>query len=119
MPKGKIPSLGDHCFSKLQENIRKNGDKIYSHLIYNYYRPLRPKNFKPRCVFCCSDKKITKEHIIPKWLIVQSKEPYFTSMINYISFDYNKATVPACSICNNQSSEELKNTYRIASINLE
>ncbi|HZJ37315.1 MAG TPA: hypothetical protein VFD29_11905 [Gillisia sp.] len=44
---------------------------------------------------------MTKEHVIPNWLIDASTEKKFTTNINGLSQTYNKTTIPTCANCNN------------------
>lgn len=51
---------------------------------------------KVLCSFCSTTKNITKEHVIPRWLFEKN------TGINGLGQTYNKATIPACKICNSE-----------------
>lgn len=53
------------------------------------------------CIFCCSSSNITKEHILPKWVLGNDLQDTMISSVNRQTVIYNKAVVPACSECNN------------------
>lgn len=53
------------------------------------------------CLFCASKTQITREHIIPRWVFQKSTEAYFNIAVNGLDQTYNRATIPACSNCNN------------------
>jgi len=52
-------------------------------------------------MFCASLKKISKEHVLPRWTFEKSTEQFFTNDINGMSQKYNTTTIPACQDCNN------------------
>jgi hypothetical protein len=53
-------------------------------------------------MFCGSTKDISREHVIPRWTFEGRTEKYFTTNINGLPQTYNKTTIPACTICNNE-----------------
>jgi hypothetical protein len=55
---------------------------------------------KVQCSFCGSTKNITKEHVIPRWMFEKNTAKVFTTDIKELNQTYNKATIPACKICN-------------------
>jgi hypothetical protein len=60
------------------------------------------KKQKEICSFCSSSKDITKEHVIPRWTFENCTKKYFTTNINGLPQTYNKTTIPACTVCNNE-----------------
>lgn len=53
------------------------------------------------CLFCASKIQITREHVIPRWAFQKSTEAYFNITVNGLDQTYNRATISACSNCNN------------------
>ena len=60
------------------------------------------------CMFCGSQKQITKEHVIPRWTYAGCTKKDFTTNINGLSQTYNKTVISACSTCNNDLLGELE-----------
>lgn len=84
---------------KLRVNFRKQGREI-SEDVFRRFHPIT-KDTKEICVFCKSNEKLTKEHVLPKWLFEKDVESKFISSVNKQSQSYNKAVIPACPDCNN------------------
>ncbi len=83
----------------LRVNLRKYGKIIAKDVAYRYHPATEPK--EEICVFCSSTSNITKEHVLPKWLIETELHNTMTSVVNKQTVIYNRALVPACSECNN------------------
>jgi hypothetical protein len=98
---GNVEDAAELGFVVLQQNVRAKRDLIHRHFIVNYLPKRRPKTFKPRCIFCWSKNKITKEHVMPRWVFEQSEALFFNSTTNNFNFNYNKTSVPVCAHCNN------------------
>jgi hypothetical protein len=84
---------------------RKNFKVIINHVIeVNLSRGIRihNKNHEEVCVFCSSTQNLTKEHVIPRWAFEGSTKKFFITNINGLPQTYNKTTIPACSVCNNE-----------------
>lgn len=87
----------------LRVSARRNSKAIISHIIQtNISRPKQnSSNVQDLCMFCSSTDKLTKEHVIPRWTYENSTKRFFTTNINGLDQTYNKTTIPACSVCNN------------------
>jgi hypothetical protein len=88
----------------LRKIIRGNSKIIINHIADNYIKRDRDKAVKPWmniCVFCGSSEKISKEHVLPRWVFERSTERFFINDINWMAQTYNKTTVPTCAKCNN------------------
>jgi hypothetical protein len=83
----------------LRVNLRKCGKIIADDVAYRHHPATEPK--EEICVFCSSSSNITKEHVLPRWLIETELHNTMTSVVNKQTVIYNKALVPACSECNN------------------
>lgn len=96
-----VGHAADEGLQYLRRKMRSNIDRIFSHIMSNYFPRKRPKNFKPRCIFCWSKEEVTKEHVMPRWVFEQSGVNFFNSTTNNFKFIYNKTSVPVCATCNN------------------
>ncbi len=88
----------------LRKTVRDNSQIIVNHIVHNYINRDKSKAVKPwisKCIFCGSSEKISKEHLLPRWVFEKSTEKFFTNDINWMSQTYNQSTVPACTMCNN------------------
>ena len=108
----------------LRTLIRKNFKTIINHFIENKIRRNVNENktvLKEICMFCSSTQNITKEHVIPKWTFEGSTKKFFITNINGLQQTYNKTTIPACSVCNNErlNALEVYTNKLFAEINLE
>lgn len=83
----------------LRVNLRKHGKAIANDVVYRNHPATKPKD--EICVFCSSSSNITKEHVLPRWLIESELHNTMMSSVNKQTHIYNKAVVPACSNCNN------------------
>lgn len=98
----------DLKFKSLRVKLRKSGMDI-SEDVFKRYHPTT-KNAKDEiCVFCYSTSKITKEHILPKWMFEKNTEISFISSVNRQTQTYNKAVIPTCSVCNNSILSHIEN----------
>ena len=87
-------------FKSLRVNLRKEGIDICDD-VFRRFHPTTIKTKKEICVFCNSTAKLTKEHILPKWVFQKSISYEFVSSVNRQSQTYNKAVIPTCAECNN------------------
>lgn len=90
-------------FKILRKITRENSRIICNHI--NFVNISRNHNSGDNnqvlCMFCGTEQNLTKEHVIPRWLIDASTEKKFTTNINGLSQTYNKTTIPTCETCNN------------------
>ncbi len=91
----------DQDYKYLRVNLRKNG-KIIAEDICRRTHPITPKNKEEICVFCKSTINLTREHVLPQWLIESNTEMTMTSGINKQSQTYYRAVIPTCAKCNNE-----------------
>ncbi|OPC34465.1 hypothetical protein [Elizabethkingia miricola] len=94
-------------FIPLRVNFRKYGPEIAYDVFYRFH----PTTLKPApevCVFCNSSKKLTKEHVIPKWLFQNNTGCGFEIATNNQFIKYNHSVVPACDTCNNSILAEIE-----------
>lgn len=99
-------SIVDINLRKLRVNFRKQGKEI-SDDVFGRFHPTTG-NTEEICVFCKSRGKLTKEHVLPKWLFENDVESKFISSVNKQSQSYNKAVIPACPDCNNTILSEIE-----------
>lgn len=95
----------ENKLQSLRTIARKNFKTIISHIIETNIKRNQSKQKKSHpdiCVFCGSIDNITKEHVIPRWTFEGSTDKFFITNINGLQQTYNKTTIPACSICNNE-----------------
>jgi hypothetical protein len=94
----------DQKLKLFRTTIRQNSKRIIDSIINDFVIRENGKaksvNHFDICMFCGSSQKITKEHVIPRWLINGDTRRKFATNINGISQTYNKTTIPACSTCN-------------------
>lgn len=66
------------------------------------FKIINKKTFNKNCCFLCgSNKKITKEHVFPKW--IQNKFDLWNErliLLNRHSYKYKNFTIPCCDNCN-------------------
>lgn len=94
-------------FRKLRVNLRKHGITI-SEDVFSRFHPTTLNIGDETCIFCKSTSKLTKEHVLPKWLFEKDVESKFISSVNRQTQSYNKAVVPSCSDCNNTILAEIE-----------
>lgn len=63
-------------------------------------RSLKARVRKDDCIFCGSRNKITREHVIPRWVYNNDPHVYFVNQTNGLNQKYHTSTVPACESCN-------------------
>lgn len=91
--------------------IRKNSKVVIDDIIHNDISLIHNQKRKTRgfvCMFCSSNKEITKEHVLPRWTYENDSSKEFTTDINGHHQRYNKATIPACFKCNNDKLNSLE-----------
>ncbi|GAB4003953.1 hypothetical protein GCM10028808_00620 [Spirosoma migulaei] len=98
---------------KVFRKVCRNGSRaVMDHVIKNFLSRSEGKAIivgEPEiCVFCGSTENITKEHVLPKWTFEGATERFFITNMNGVSQTYNKTTVPACNICNNDLLSDLE-----------
>ncbi len=87
-------------FKTLRINLRRHGLAIAD----NVFKRFHPIGVSPKdeiCIFCYSSGNITKEHVLPKWILGSDLHDTMVSSVNKQTATYNKAVVPTCSECNN------------------
>lgn len=87
-------------FKSIRVNLRKEGADICED-VFRRFHPSTIKAKKEICVFCNSTSKLTKEHVLPRWVFQKSTSSEFISSVNQQSQTYNKSVIPTCSECNN------------------
>lgn len=91
----------EYKLKQLRVNLRKKSKKIMEHIIQVYINRWIKISNNEICVFCCSEKDLTKEHILPKWTFENNPNNFFITNINWQSQTYIKTTIPCCANCNN------------------
>lgn len=114
----------DSRLRSLRTITRKNFKTIINHVIETCIVRKENKDKKSRqdiCMFCSSTKNITREHVVPRWTFEGCTEKFFITNINGLHQTYNKTTIPACSVCNNErlNTLEVYVNNLFAEINLE
>jgi len=89
----------DKKFRTLRVNFRKHGKTIAEDVVNRYHPATEPG--VEICVFCNCSSSITREHVLPKWLVDNELHNTMTSNVNKQTLTYHKAVIPACSECNN------------------
>lgn len=110
----KINSL----FIPIRVNLRKHGSEIAEDVFYRFH----PATFSVGseiCVFCKTQKNLTKEHVLPKWLFQNKTNIGFEIKTNQQSISYLKSVVPACNNCNNSILAEVEKKIILILENLE
>jgi len=90
--------------SRLRVTIRQQKKSVMKFIDENYVTRIERTTNKPPkliCLFCASGTQITREHVIPRWIFQKNTEAYFNITVNGLDQTYNRATIPACSNCNN------------------
>ena len=93
----------DDYFKLLRKNFRLNGKTIIEHIIRNHFDPWNFSNEEDICTFCGEANKLSKEHVLPKWSFQNDPDRFFITEINESSQKFINTTIPACSICNNNT----------------
>jgi hypothetical protein len=79
----------------LRVNIRKNFKHIIDNVIDQHLSKVKI------CIFCGTSHRLTREHVIPKWVIQDHNFSFFIDNTNGHNYFYERATVPCCQSCNN------------------
>lgn len=95
-------------FKEIRVNLRKNNVEITED-IHRRKHPYQGILTDEICVFCKTNKNITKEHIIPKWVFEKNVSETMVSSLNRQSQTYNKAVLPVCATCNNEYLAKIEN----------
>lgn len=86
--------------------VRSNIKSVTDFIDQNYIKRADDKavvtTMQLVCMFCASPDKITKEHILPRWIFEKNTDRFFNIMLNGHSQTYNKSTIPACQKCNGE-----------------
>lgn len=86
----------------LRVNLRKSSKRIIDIVVKENI--LREENVAATkseiCMFCGTSERMTREHVVPRWLFENSPEKFFITNINELNQTYNKTTVSACKPCN-------------------
>ncbi|MDD2594109.1 MAG: hypothetical protein PHT45_07200 [Bacteroidales bacterium] len=90
----------------LRKNIRNNQNKII--------RKLKENHTCHICIFCGTEKDLSKEHILPQWIYDKDPNKFFITNTNGVSQTYNKSVLPCCESCNNEILGHLE--YRIQKV---
>lgn len=90
----------DEKFLMLRRIVRKHGKYVMNKLFGDYVKRLTSNKITPSCIFCGTEKNLTKEHVLPKWVFESNATHFFITDINQLSKAYIKATLPACLNCN-------------------
>ena len=90
----------DENFLRLRKVVRTHGKSAMQKLFDDYLTGPITKKVIPSCILCCSNKNLTKEHVLPKWVFENNDKHSFTTDVNQLSHSYISATVPACRSCN-------------------
>lgn len=98
----------DDRFKSIRVNIRKYGTEIADDIVERF-QPSRQSKKQETCIFCNSVSKITKEHVIPKWLFENNPDLTAVSSVNKQTQTYNKLVVPVCADCNNTKLSGIEN----------
>tara|TARA_A100000171_G_scaffold51670_1_gene66705 strand:- start:2156 stop:2905 length:750 start_codon:yes stop_codon:yes gene_type:complete len=95
-------------FREIRANLRKGKIEIIEdiHVRKHPYQGIANDEI---CVFCKTEKNITKEHIIPKWVFEKNVNDTMVSSANKRSQTYNKAVIPVCETCNNGYLSKIEN----------
>lgn len=110
----KINSL----FIPIRANLRKHGAEIAEDVFYRFH-PATLNVGSEICVFCMTQKNLTKEHVLPKWLFQNKTNIGFEIRANQQSISYLKSVVPACNNCNNSILAEIEKKIIFIFENLE
>jgi hypothetical protein len=90
----------DENFLQLRRIVRGHGRYVMRKLFDDYVTGPITKTLIPSCILCGTEKNITKEHVLPKWVFESNAKHFFTTDINQLSRSYINATLPTCKNCN-------------------
>lgn len=69
-------------------------------LFDDYERGPVSKKITHSCFLCGSERNLTKEHVLPRWVFENNTSHSLTIDVNQLSLPYSKLTLPACENCN-------------------
>ncbi|CAC9972886.1 hypothetical protein [Flavobacterium panici] len=87
---------------EIRKTARGQGKYVMNKLFDDYLTGLITKKKIPSCSFCGTEKNLTKEHVIPKWVFESNPKKFFVSDVNKLDQSYIKATIPLCAKCNSE-----------------
>src|SRR5215218_5329485 len=90
----------DESFLEIRKIVRTQGKHAMRKLFDDHLTGLITKKWVASCFLCGSQKNITKEHILPKWVFESNDKHSFISDVNQLNQSYIRATIPACLRCN-------------------
>lgn len=90
----------DETFLRLRKIVRTHRKYVMRKLFDDYLTDLITKKVVPSCFLCGTEKKLTKEHVLPKWVFESNGRHFFTTDVNQLPQTYIRATLPACQSCN-------------------
>lgn len=90
----------DENFLRLRRIVRTHGKYVMRKLFDDYISGPITKKVVPSCTLCGTEKNLTKEHVLPKWVFESNSKHFFTTDVNQLSQSYIRATLPACQSCN-------------------
>jgi len=99
----------DECFKLLRKNFKFNGKLIIDHIKRNHFDHWNFAEEEDICTFCGSENKLTKEHVLPKWVFQNDPEKLFVTKINESSQTFIKTAIPTCAKCNNDTLSKIEN----------
>lgn len=105
-------------FIPIRVNLRKHGPEIAEDVFYRFH-PATLNVGSEICVFCKTQKNLTKEHVLPKWLFQNKTNIGFEIRANQQSVSFLKSVVPACNNCNNSILAEIEKKIIFILENLE
>jgi hypothetical protein len=91
--------VGDK-FRELRVNLRNSARKIVVNILDNHFDPANNANLPDLCIFCGSSERITREHVIPRWVFGSDPSMFFVTTSNEQSQTFIRSIVPACVKCN-------------------
>jgi hypothetical protein len=106
---------------EIRKIVRKHGVYTMRKLFDDQVTGLITKKRVPSCILCGSEKKITKEHVLPKWAFDSDAKRSFTSDVNQLPQFFIGATIPACQSCNSELLNSLERYIQqtLEKVNLE
>lgn len=90
----------EESFLRLRKIVREEGKYVMGKLIDEYITGPISKKATRSCFLCGTEKNITREHVLPKWVFESNSRRFFTTDINQLPQSYIGATIPACLSCN-------------------
>jgi hypothetical protein len=90
----------EESFLRLRKIVREEGKYVMNKLFDDYIGGSISKKITRSCFLCGTEKNITREHVLPKWVFESNAKRFFTTDVNQLSQSYIGATIPACLRCN-------------------